>query len=83
MFQRFFFGFSISPLPLTCVWAGPDQQVEPAPQKQRKSVAFSEGAVIMDTNGEVTEAAPVVEKPVAETEGISIFLPLSSRGYQI
>lgn len=37
----------------------------------------------MDTNGEVTEAAPVVEKPVAETEGISIFLPLSSRGYQI
>ncbi|KAL7653105.1 unnamed protein product [Aspergillus niger] len=45
-----------------------ETQVEPAPQKQRKSVAFSEGAVIMDTNGEVTEAAPVVEKPVAETE---------------
>ncbi|KAE8154036.1 domain found in IF2B/IF5-domain-containing protein [Aspergillus avenaceus] len=32
------------------------------PQKQRKSVAFSEGSVIMDTNGEVTEA-PKVEKP--------------------
>ncbi|KAJ5711656.1 Translation initiation factor IF2/IF5 zinc-binding [Penicillium malachiteum] len=27
-------------------------------QKQRKSVAFSEGSVIMDTNGQVTEAPP-------------------------
>ncbi|EHA23444.1 putative translation initiation factor 2, beta subunit [Aspergillus niger ATCC 1015] len=57
--QRFFWVFNFAP---------PANQVEPAPQKQRKSVAFSEGAVIMDTNGEVTEAAPVVEKPVAETE---------------
>ncbi|KAB8204423.1 domain found in IF2B/IF5-domain-containing protein [Aspergillus parasiticus] len=39
-----------------------DTTVEQAPQKQRKSVAFSEGSVIMDTNGEVTEA-PKVEKP--------------------
>ncbi|PYH89838.1 eukaryotic translation initiation factor 2 beta subunit [Aspergillus ellipticus CBS 707.79] len=36
------------------------------PQKQRKSVAFSEGAVIMDTNGEVTEAVPAVEQPVED-----------------
>lgn len=36
----------------------------------------------MDTNGEVTEAAPVVEKPVAETEGIYLS-PLSTCGYQI
>ncbi|KAL5359988.1 domain found in IF2B/IF5-domain-containing protein [Aspergillus floccosus] len=42
------------------------EPVEQTTQKQRKSVAFSEGAVIMDTNGEVTEA-PRVEKP--ETEG--------------
>ncbi|KAF9892918.1 hypothetical protein FE257_000510 [Aspergillus nanangensis] len=41
------------------------ESVEHTTQKQRKSVAFSEGAVIMDTNGEVTEA-PRVEKPVAE-----------------
>ncbi|KAE8350453.1 domain found in IF2B/IF5-domain-containing protein [Aspergillus coremiiformis] len=39
-----------------------DTTVEQVPQKQRKSVAFSEGAVIMDTNGEITEA-PQVEKP--------------------
>ncbi|KAE8382833.1 domain found in IF2B/IF5-domain-containing protein [Aspergillus bertholletiae] len=39
-----------------------DTTVEQAPQKQRKSVAFSEGSVIMDTNGEVTEV-PKVEKP--------------------
>ncbi|KAJ5161143.1 hypothetical protein N7492_006535 [Penicillium capsulatum] len=31
-------------------------------QKQRKSVAFSEGSVIMDTNGQVTEAPPA-DKP--------------------
>ncbi|KAJ5884925.1 hypothetical protein N7495_009435 [Penicillium taxi] len=31
-------------------------------QKHRKSVAFSEGSVIMDTNGQVTEA-PAAEKP--------------------
>ncbi|KAL3492537.1 domain found in IF2B/IF5-domain-containing protein [Aspergillus germanicus] len=36
---------------------------EPTIQKQRKSVAFSEGAVIMDTNGEVTQK---LEKPVEE-----------------
>ncbi|PYH47907.1 translation initiation factor eIF2 subunit beta [Aspergillus saccharolyticus JOP 1030-1] len=41
-----------------------DTQVEP---KQRKSVAFSEGDVIMDTNGEVTET-PQVEKPVEAGE---------------
>ncbi|KAI9045558.1 translation initiation factor eIF2 subunit beta [Aspergillus affinis] len=40
------------------------ETVEP---KQRKSVAFSEGAVIMDTNGEVTEA-PQVEKPTTEND---------------
>ncbi|EAU38367.1 eukaryotic translation initiation factor 2 beta subunit [Aspergillus terreus NIH2624] len=45
------------------------EPVEQTTQKQRKSVAFSEGAVIMDTNGEVTEA-PRVEKP--ETEGARI-----------
>ncbi|KAB8073734.1 domain found in IF2B/IF5-domain-containing protein [Aspergillus leporis] len=39
-----------------------DTTVEQFPQKQRKSVAFSEGAVIMDTNGEVT-VAPNVEQP--------------------
>lgn len=33
-----------------------------ATQKQRKSVAFSEGDVIMDTNGEVTDT-PQEEKP--------------------
>ncbi|EYE99276.1 translation initiation factor eIF2 subunit beta [Aspergillus ruber CBS 135680] len=37
-----------------------------AEAKQRKSVAFSEGSVIMDTNGEVTEAPQAVEKPVEE-----------------
>ncbi|KAJ0426235.1 domain found in IF2B/IF5-domain-containing protein [Aspergillus carlsbadensis] len=36
---------------------------EPTIQKQRKSVAFSEGTVIMDTNGEVTQK---LEKPVEE-----------------
>ncbi|KAJ5377372.1 eukaryotic translation initiation factor 2 subunit beta [Penicillium cataractarum] len=36
-----------------------DAEVE---QKQRKSVAFSEGSVIMDTNGQVTDA-PAAEKP--------------------
>ncbi|KAL4980584.1 domain found in IF2B/IF5-domain-containing protein [Aspergillus desertorum] len=36
---------------------------EPTVQKQRKSVAFSEGTVIMDTNGEVTQK---LEKPVEE-----------------
>ncbi|KAL3463064.1 domain found in IF2B/IF5-domain-containing protein [Aspergillus heterothallicus] len=36
---------------------------EPTTQKQRKSVAFSEGTVIMDTNGEVTQK---LEKPVEE-----------------
>ncbi|KAJ5459761.1 eukaryotic translation initiation factor 2 subunit beta [Penicillium daleae] len=40
-----------------------DAEVE---QKQRKSVAFSEGSVIMDTNGQVTDA-PAAEKP-AENE---------------
>ncbi|ODM14682.1 hypothetical protein SI65_09871 [Aspergillus cristatus] len=39
---------------------------EAVEQKQRKSVAFSEGSVIMDTNGEVTEAPQAVEKPVEE-----------------
>ncbi|KAJ5929968.1 eukaryotic translation initiation factor 2 subunit beta [Penicillium verhagenii] len=34
-----------------------------AEQKQRKSVAFSEGSVIMDTNGQVTESSET-EKPV-------------------
>jgi len=33
-----------------------------AEQKQRKSVAFSEGSVIMDTNGQVTESSET-EKP--------------------
>ncbi|KAJ5769308.1 hypothetical protein N7520_003867 [Penicillium odoratum] len=33
-----------------------------AEQKQRKSVAFSEGSIIMDTNGQVTET-PEAEKP--------------------
>lgn len=47
--------------PLTCC---PGIQVDPTAQKQRKSVAFSEGAVIMDTNGEVTQQ---LEKPVEET----------------
>ncbi|RAH83780.1 eukaryotic translation initiation factor 2 subunit beta [Aspergillus japonicus CBS 114.51] len=42
--------------------------VEP---KQRKSVAFSEGDVIMDTNGEVTET-PQVEKPVEAAEDKSV-----------
>ncbi|CEL07384.1 Putative Translational initiation factor 2 beta (AFU_orthologue; AFUA_3G08600) [Aspergillus calidoustus] len=36
---------------------------EPTIQKQRKSVAFSEGTIIMDTNGEVTQK---LEKPVEE-----------------
>ncbi|KAJ5321678.1 Translation initiation factor IF2/IF5 zinc-binding [Penicillium brevicompactum] len=35
--------------------------------KQRKSVAFSEGSVIMDTNGQVTDAPPA-EKPTGEQE---------------
>ncbi|KKK12107.1 eukaryotic translation initiation factor 2 subunit beta, partial [Aspergillus ochraceoroseus] len=39
--------------------------VEPTIQKQRKSVAFSEGSIIMDTNGEVTQA---IEKPVVEEQ---------------
>ncbi|KAL2800815.1 domain found in IF2B/IF5-domain-containing protein [Aspergillus keveii] len=38
---------------------------EPTIQKQRKSVAFSEGTVIMDTNGEVTQK---LEKPVEEQD---------------
>ncbi|KAL4779385.1 domain found in IF2B/IF5-domain-containing protein [Aspergillus varians] len=39
------------------------ETVEATAQKQRKSVAFSEGTVIMDTNGEVTQK---LEKPVEE-----------------
>ncbi|KAL2815466.1 domain found in IF2B/IF5-domain-containing protein [Aspergillus granulosus] len=39
------------------------ETAEPTTQKQRKSVAFSEGTVIMDTNGEVTQK---LEKPVEE-----------------
>ncbi|KAL2835083.1 domain found in IF2B/IF5-domain-containing protein [Aspergillus cavernicola] len=39
------------------------ETVEPSIQKQRKSVAFSEGTVIMDTNGEVTQK---LEKPAEE-----------------
>ncbi|KAJ5922195.1 Translation initiation factor IF2/IF5 zinc-binding [Penicillium verrucosum] len=35
--------------------------------KQRKSVAFSEGSVIMDTNGQVTDAPPA-EKPTGEKD---------------
>ncbi|KAL4897715.1 domain found in IF2B/IF5-domain-containing protein [Aspergillus ambiguus] len=45
------------------------EPVEQTTQKQRKSVAFSEGAVIMDTNGEVTEA-PRVEKPETEDKSV-------------
>ncbi|KAL2865818.1 translation initiation factor eIF2 subunit beta [Aspergillus lucknowensis] len=41
------------------------ETVEPTIQKQRKSVAFSEGTVIMDTNGEVTQK---LEKPVEEQD---------------
>ncbi|KAL4926942.1 translation initiation factor eIF2 subunit beta [Aspergillus undulatus] len=41
------------------------ETVEPTAQKQRKSVAFSEGTVIMDTNGEVTQQ---LEKPVEEQQ---------------
>ncbi|PTU17521.1 hypothetical protein P175DRAFT_0512250 [Aspergillus ochraceoroseus IBT 24754] len=41
------------------------ETVEPTIQKQRKSVAFSEGSIIMDTNGEVTQA---IEKPVVEEQ---------------
>ena len=59
LFSHFFLKSSTANLFL---WRG---QVEP---KQRKSVAFSEGAVIMDTNGEVTEA-PQVEKPTTENDG--------------
>lgn len=39
------------------------ETAEPTIQKQRKSVAFSEGTIIMDTNGEVTQQ---LEKPVEE-----------------
>jgi translation initiation factor 2 subunit 2 len=39
---------------------------EEVERKPRKSVAFSEGATIMDANGEVTEA-PYVEKNTAES----------------
>ncbi|KAJ5520159.1 Translation initiation factor IF2/IF5 zinc-binding [Penicillium fimorum] len=35
--------------------------------KQRKSVAFSEGSVIMDTNGQVTDAPPA-ENPTGEKD---------------
>ncbi|KAL4937553.1 hypothetical protein BDV06DRAFT_215773 [Aspergillus oleicola] len=42
------------------------ESAEPTAQKQRKSVAFSEGTVIMDTNGEVTQQ---LEKPVEEQQG--------------
>lgn len=35
-------------------------------QKQRKSVAFSEGTTIMDANGEITEASHGVDKSTAE-----------------
>ncbi|OJJ00100.1 hypothetical protein ASPVEDRAFT_51354 [Aspergillus versicolor CBS 583.65] len=41
------------------------ETAEPTIRKQRKSVAFSEGTVIMDTNGEVTQQ---LEKPVEEQE---------------
>ncbi|KKK19185.1 eukaryotic translation initiation factor 2 subunit beta, partial [Aspergillus rambellii] len=47
-------------------------QVEPTIQKQRKSVAFSEGSIIMDTNGEVTQA---IEKPVVEEQSMSGSFP--------
>ncbi|KAI9376298.1 domain found in IF2B/IF5-domain-containing protein [Aspergillus egyptiacus] len=39
------------------------ETAEPSTQKQRKSVAFSEGTVIMDTNGEVTQK---LENPAEE-----------------
>jgi hypothetical protein len=38
--------------------------------KQRKSVAFSEGSVIMDTNGQVTDAPPA-EKPTGGMQYLS------------
>ncbi|KAJ5114982.1 domain found in IF2B/IF5-domain-containing protein [Penicillium alfredii] len=44
-----------------------DAEVEQTIQKQRKSVAFSEGSVIMDTNGQVTET-PTAEQPPADKE---------------
>lgn len=65
LFERLGIFDSRTLYPLTL--SGGAEQVEQAPQKQRKSVAFSEGSVIMDTNGEVTEA-PKVEKPT-ENEG--------------
>lgn len=45
---------------------------EEVERKPRKSVAFSEGATIMDANGEVTEA-PHVEKNTAESHTAGMF----------
>ncbi|KAL5337298.1 domain found in IF2B/IF5-domain-containing protein [Aspergillus crustosus] len=44
------------------------ETVDPTTQKQRKSVAFSEGTVIMDTNGEVTQK---IEQPAEEQGAVS------------
>ncbi|KAJ5703786.1 hypothetical protein N7493_010924 [Penicillium malachiteum] len=40
-------------------------------QKQRKSVAFSEGSVIMDTNGQVTEAPPADQPADKEVDEVT------------
>ncbi|KAL4879590.1 domain found in IF2B/IF5-domain-containing protein [Aspergillus karnatakaensis] len=45
------------------------ETVDPSTQKQRKSVAFSEGTVIMDTNGEVTQK---IEQPAEEQADKSV-----------
>ncbi|KAL2836611.1 domain found in IF2B/IF5-domain-containing protein [Aspergillus pseudodeflectus] len=54
---------------------------EPTIQKQRKSVAFSEGTVIMDTNGEVTQKLekPVEEQDKAVDEVTDLFKGLSKK----
>ncbi|KAL4921776.1 domain found in IF2B/IF5-domain-containing protein [Aspergillus aurantiobrunneus] len=58
------------------------ETVEPSTQKHRKSVAFSEGTVIMDTNGEVTqklEEKPVEEQDKAVDEVTDLFKGLSKK----
>ncbi|KAJ9203493.1 hypothetical protein DTO166G4_992 [Paecilomyces variotii] len=43
-----------------------ETEVQTAPPKHRKSVAFSEGATIMDANGEIREASHAEDKVTAE-----------------
>lgn len=52
------------------------KEVQTAPPKHRKSVAFSEGATIMDANGEITETSHVEDKVTAEKHSAGKFAVL-------